>query len=91
VADGVEGWEVWLRRSFEGICKMVALGIYWPSRKWKQEHSTLVGKKTCKIHGRRTKYEVGRVYDSLKSFCLRSNHASNPPRCQSLEEARSLY
>lgn len=67
-------------------CEMVAYGLYWLARKSKQQHSTLAGRKTCKIHERKINHEVGRVYRSLKSFCLQSNHVSTPPQCRFLEE-----
>jgi hypothetical protein len=59
--------------------KTVALGLHHISRKLKQEHSTLAGRKKCKIYGLKTKHHIRRLYDLLKSFCLRPNNPSTPP------------
>jgi hypothetical protein len=79
VADGVEGWEVWLRRGFEGTVRWWRWG-YKLLACWEKQAGTLHtgGKENMYDSRAKDRYEVGRVYDSLKSFCLRSNHASNP-------------
>ena len=85
MANGLEGWKVWLRMVHRDMatrtCNKSKAGRDTPHR---QEG------KLVRFHRRQTQHEFGRLYDLLKNFCSRSTHASNTPRCHFPEGARTF-